>query len=116
WIRRWADIGPANRFVSRSGYGFSSSTPFDNQGSVPPSTVLTNILSYVTGGTTSGLMSVSWTWATFNILRADGTSIAVPASSAFSACPTPVLGQVAGGTLGARTIWVRIAYVKNGLI
>jgi len=50
--------------------------------------------------------------------RPDGSTLALPFSNNVGAYPSvkPTLAQVAGGALGARTRYVRIAYVKSGFL
>jgi hypothetical protein len=56
---------------------------------------------------------IKYTWAAQNILRADGSTLAVPASSSLTVPAAPTLSQVAGGALAARTRFVRIALIKD---
>jgi len=91
--------------------GSSISTPYNNQGSIPPITSPLSFFSYAAGGVTSH-MWVSWGWNATTVYRADGTSISVPAAPAAPAAPT--LTDVAGGALGARTDFVRICLQKGG--
>ncbi len=69
--------------------------------------------SYNAGGPSSGAMWIRWTWSQHTRYRNDESSFVVAASSAASAPAAPTLGQVAGGALGARTRYVRVAYVKE---
>jgi len=68
---------------------------------------------YASGGPSSGTMWIRWTWIAHIRYRNDETSFSVAASSSASAPAAPTLGQVAGGALGARTRYVRVAYVKE---
>lgn len=90
--------------------GSSISTGYNNQGSMPPTAVLANFFTYASAGP-SLHMWLSWGWNATAITRADGSTLNIPAAPAAPAAPT--LSQVAGGALGARTRWARIAYVKS---
>jgi hypothetical protein len=93
-----------------------SSSAYNPQGSIAPIPSGLSILSYNSGGPASGKMWVAFSWSAFTLNRSDGTSISVPASSSLAAPPSPTLSQVAGGALGARTLFARIGYVKNNMI
>lgn len=69
--------------------------------------------SYNTGGPGSpaGKGWASFGWSSDTMRRPDGTTVTVPAAPAAPAAPT--LSEVAGGVLGARTRFARIAYVKT---
>ena len=69
--------------------------------------------SYSAGGPSSGAMWIRWTWTAHDRYRNDESMITVAASSAATAPAAPTLGQVAGGALGGRTRYVRVAYVKE---
>lgn len=86
------------------------------QGSISPTPIDINPMSYVAGGPSSGNMWISWSWGSFTIYRSDGTTISVSASSALPTPPSPTLSQVAGGALAGRTRFVRIGYIKNAMI
>ncbi len=95
------------------------STPHNNQGSLLPIAVpgpgnqLLTFNKYANSNAASA--QLVWSWAAFTLYRPDGTTISVPANtSMISNPPSPVLGQQAGGALGARTYFVRISYIKNG--
>jgi hypothetical protein len=93
------------------------STAINRQGSIIPTPVDQNLFSYNAGGATSpAAMWIAWTWTTITIYMPDGTTIVIAASTSLPAPPTPTLSQVAGGSLAARTRFVRIGYTKNGLI
>lgn len=104
-------------FVVKLIDGSSISTPYNNQGSIPPYVTPTSPLTYAgVFSTNAGESTISWTWPAFTLYRPDGSNVSVPASSSFAAAPTPTLSQVPGGGIGATTYYVRLAYVKNGLI
>jgi hypothetical protein len=84
--------------------------------STPATPVDAAQFAYNANGPANGKMWICWTWSAFTIYKSDGTTITVPASSALPAPPTPSLSQVAGGALGARTLFARIGYVKNNMI
>lgn len=69
-------------------------------------------LTYDSGGATTGHMWLSWAWLSSTMYRPDGTSFTITGSGGIPPI-TPSLSQVAGGALGARTRWVRIALVKD---
>lgn len=93
-----------------------SSTPLGPQGSIIPAPTELSLFIYNAGGPAFFKMWIAWTWAAFTIYKPDGTTIAVPASSAIAAPPAASLSQVAGGGLSARTRFARVGYVKNGLV
>lgn len=93
-----------------------SSTAFAPQGSVLPAPSERNAFSYNSGGPATGKMWLAWTWTGFQIGTPAGGTINVPASSTLPAPPSPTVSQVAGGPAGARTLFVRIGYVKNLMI
>jgi hypothetical protein len=67
--------------------------------------------------TTAALASlVDFTWSTFNIQRQDGSVITLPPSTSLAVPGTPSISQVSGGSLAARTRYVRIALMRNGTI
>lgn len=84
------------------------------QGSVPPVNTTDSPFSYAsTCVNNSGRGQVTWSWTAFTVYRADGSTIAVPASSAAAVPAAPTVGQVAGGALGARNRRWRVALVKD---
>jgi len=93
----------------------STSTGDNPQGSIPPSAIGANFITGSGGGAVNNEMWIALSWPTKTIYRVDGSSVAIPSSTA--AAPTPTLSQMAGGALGARTYFVRIAYGKgdNGM-
>jgi len=80
-----------------------------------PSNVNSGTWAYNSGGAVSPHMWISWNWITFTMWRSDGTTISVLGSGSIPS-PAVSLSQVAGGALGARTRFVRIALVKDGLL
>lgn len=93
-----------------------SSSAMTRQGSIVPASTTGNLLSYASGGPGGGSMWIAWSWAGFTIRNPDGTTISVGASSSLATPPSPTLTQVSLGSLGARTVFARIGYMKNGLI
>jgi hypothetical protein len=111
WIRRWNDLIPASEGILRDGFRGLSSSALNGQGSTIPYGVPPNVLTSRWGGIGAGQMWIAFKWSTFNLIRADGSTLAVPAPPA--ALPGPFLGDVAGGTRGALTLYARIGLVKN---
>ncbi len=94
--------------------GSSISTPYNNQGSIVPTPGDGTIFSYTAGGTTTGHMfAVISTSADYTLRFADGSAITAKATNAYDRPAAPTLSQVAGGALGARNYWVRVAFVKK---
>ena len=86
----------------------------NNQGSMPPLAATDSPFTYAsTCINNSGRGQITWSWSAFTIYRADGSTIAVPASSAGAVPAAPTVGQVAGGALGARNRNWRVALVKD---
>lgn len=69
--------------------------------------------SFVSFGPSSGAMGIRETWVEIKRFLDNIGEITVAASSAASAPSAPTLGEVSGGALGARTRYVRVAYVKE---
>jgi hypothetical protein len=93
-----------------------TTTPFNGQGNLPATSFPSALFSVKMRSdtfVTNSRAVIKFTWAAQNILRADGSTLAIPASSSLTVLAAPILGQVAGGTLGARTRFVRIALVKD---
>jgi hypothetical protein len=61
-----------------------------------------------------GASIVDFGWSAFDILRQDGSVITIPASTSLAVAAAPTLSQVAGGSLAARTLYARIALIRNG--
>jgi hypothetical protein len=93
-----------------------SSSAIKGQGSVVPTVMANQILSYAAGGPSSSAMWIAFSWSAFTLRLPDGTTISVPASSSLPTPATPSLSQVAAGSLGGRTLFARIGLVKNGMI
>jgi hypothetical protein len=70
-----------------------------------------SMFSWKSGGLATGQMWLSFGWGAQTAYNPDGTTVAIAAPPA--APPNPVLSQVAGGALAARTRWVRIAYTRS---
>jgi hypothetical protein len=73
------------------------------------SSQLGTFFSYAAGGPATGQMWISFGWTSDTISLPDGSTTTIPAPPAAPAAPT--LSQVAGGALGARTLYARLAYV-----
>jgi hypothetical protein len=93
-----------------------TSAAHNPQGSFLPASMLVNPFSYAAGGLATNRMWVAFTWNAFTLFRPDGTSLSVVASSALATAPLPIWNQVSGGPAGARTLYARIAYIKNNVI
>ena len=86
---------------------------FNAQGTMLPVPADGTIFSYATGGGTTGHMfAVVSTAVTYGLRRPDKSVLNAPATNAYDRPAAPTLSQVAGGALGARTLFVRVAYVK----
>jgi hypothetical protein len=97
----------------------SLSTPFKNQASMIPEPIILSPFTINMGGDGTGAsasMWAEWSWAAFTIYFADGSTVSVPSNTGLSAPAAPTLAQVAGGALGARAYFVRVGYVKNGVV
>src|SRR5437867_7392282 len=96
----------------------TKSDAYNAQGSIPPIAQTIGLLAYAGGsGAQANTSFVAWSWAAHTLYRPDGSPLAVVASSNSALQPAaPTLSQVGGGTLGARTRFVRIGYVKDGNI
>ncbi len=88
-------------------------TPCNTQGSVNPTTIGggLSMFSWKSGGLNAGQMWISLTWSATTAYRPDMSNVAIPAPPAAPSAPT--LSQVAGGALGARTRFARIAYARS---
>jgi hypothetical protein len=92
----------------------NTSEMFNAQGTILPVPADASIFSYAVGGGTTGHMfAVLSTSATYGLRRPDGSVLNAPATNAYTRPAAPTLAQVAGGALGARTLFVRVAYVKK---
>jgi hypothetical protein len=113
---------PLTRWVPQSAHapfdGMAATSSWQNPQASTPVTLSSNspITSTTICPSVSGRGQIRWTWSAFTIYRADGSTIAVAASSAMTKPGTPTLGQVAGGALGARTRWVRVALCKDAMM
>lgn len=89
------------------------STAFNDQGAFLPfvSPNPGTFFSYASGGPASGQMWISFDWSSSTLYRPDGTTATIPAPPAAPSAPT--LSQVAGGALGARTRYAKIAYLQT---
>jgi hypothetical protein len=89
------------------------STAFNDQGAFLPfvSPNPGTFFSYASGGPAGAQMWISFDWSSSTLYRPDGTTLTVPAPPAAPSAPT--LSQVAGGVLGARTRYAKIAYLKT---
>lgn len=112
-ITRWRPLSTHAPFDGMS----QTSSWQQPQASIQPTTMDNNTLHHAEGGPATGKMFVTFTWGSgFTLYLPDGSSIAVPASPLGSNPGAPTLSQVAGGALGARTYFVRYAYVKDGML
>ncbi len=98
------------------GQGISS--VMNPQGSVPPVAIASSPLNYETNddGLTPGTAYIRFTWNVFVLKRSDQTDLNVAASSALALPAAPTLSQVAGGALGARTRYARVALVREKMM
>ncbi len=95
----------------------STSTSLNGQGSVLPVPGTASPFSYSSGdGSATFTPYIRWTWSAITLYRPDGSTISIPASSSYATPGTPTLGTTAGGSKGSRTYYVRVAYVKDGLL
>ena len=92
------------------------SDAFRNQGSMLPASMSNQPFSYTSGGIAAGRMWIAFSWGGITLYRPDYTTVSIPASSSYATAPSPTVSQVAAGALGARTLFVRIAYMKNNVI
>ena len=100
--------------ASQSDGSTKVSDAHNNQGSMPPLAATDTPFTYASSCVNnSGRGQITWSWSAFTIYRADGSTIAVPASSAGAVPAAPTVGQVAGGALGARNRNWRVALVKD---
>jgi hypothetical protein len=112
----WDDYRFALRATDATG-GTNVSDALRLQGSILPAPVGLNLFTYNSGGPAAGKMWIAWTWGAFSIPLPDGTTIAVGSSTTLLPTPpSPTLSQVVSGALGGRTRFVRIGYIKNGMI
>ena len=91
-----------------------TSPTLHEQGSMLPYVSPSNFLSYATGGPAAGQMWISFGWTSQSLNLPDQSTLTIPAPPAAPAAPT--LGQVAGGALGARTRWAKVAYHATDVI
>lgn len=91
----------------------SQSTLLNNQGSINPTVTVAGPYTLTTGGPSTGAMFARATWTAHDKYRPDGSSYTIPASTSLATPPIPTLTSPAGGSLGSRNRYVRIAYVKN---
>lgn len=83
----------------------------------PWGTSPTGIIQYSTATDAGGGASIiDIDWSAFTLQRQDGNTISVPASTSLALAAAPTLSQVAGGSLAARTRFVRIALIRNGMM
>jgi hypothetical protein len=92
------------------------STDINPQGSIPP-VAADAFFTHAEGGVTTngnGMWIALAGCFSQTLTRPDGSTFVIGAAPAGAGAP--VLSQVAGGSAGARTYFVRTAYVKNGCI
>lgn len=89
------------------------STAFNNQGSLLTfvSPLAGTFFSYATGGPAGPQMWISFGWTTQSLYLPDGSTATVPNPPAAPAAPTT--GTTVLGALGARTLYVKVAYCKT---
>ncbi|HLZ46575.1 MAG TPA: hypothetical protein VKQ05_12950 [Gemmatimonadales bacterium] len=88
------------------------STGYNTQVSmVPFVNGLNGLFTWATGGPSSGQMWLSFTWSATTLTRADQSTLSLAAPP--SALAAPSVTTFAGGALGARTLFARIAYVRS---
>lgn len=102
------DDGQFSLRATQSDGSTQTSDALNLQGSLLPFVSPSSFFSYADGGPATGQMWISFGWSAGSFNLPDGTTRAIAAAPAAPSAPT--LGQVAGGALGARTRWVRIAY------
>jgi hypothetical protein len=94
------------------------SSDLNTQGSVVPQAYSNTPFTALSYDDTLGVGSGSKvSWVAFTVYNPDGTTISIPASTDSTqkaTVPTPTLSTVAGGTKGARTYFVRIAFLIDG--
>jgi hypothetical protein len=76
-----------------------------------PTAVITYSAKTDSGG---GASIIDFQWSSFQIERQDGSIITIPISSSLAVAAAPTLSQVSGGSLAARTLYARIALIRNG--
>jgi len=65
-------------------------------------------------GVTAGLGFISFDWASQTLRYPDGSTVTIPAGSSMPKPAAPTLTATGGGAQGARTVFVRVAYMKDG--
>jgi len=105
--------GPA-AFVQKTIDGSSISTGYNTQGSILPIPFGASLFTGSWGGIGTGQMFVAFSWASQTLRKPDGSTLTLPAPPAALSLVTGDLGQVAGGTRGATTLFVRRGLVKDG--
>jgi len=111
-------------FVLKTIDGSSISTPYNTQGSTLPTPISSLKAIWDSRGQATGHMWATFRWGvigtpgSLTMYRPDQSTITIPGSSDTAIIPgfVPSLSQVAGGSLGARTRYVRIGLVKDGII
>lgn len=119
WIRAVDTSGNRQAWTSLGTFSETGvSTVLNTQASTIPATVTNGPFSYTSADDSgaAGSSHISWTWVATTIYRSDNSSVAVAASSSNPVPGSPSLSQVAGGSKGARTSFVRIALMKDGLL
>src|SRR5579859_498030 len=87
------------------------STPYNDQVSmVPFVNGLSGLIAWASGGPSSGQMWLSFTWPSLTIQRADLSLLNLTPPSVLAA---PSTGTVVSGSLGARSLYARIAYIRS---
>lgn len=89
-----------------------TSTAHNPQGAILPVPFGGSLFTGAWGGIGAGQMFVAFSWAAQTLRLPDGSTISMPVPPAPLSAPT--LGQTAGGTRGALTLFARIGLVKDG--
>src|SRR6266566_1479027 len=92
------------------------STPYNNQASLLPVPFGAALFTGAWGGIGAGQMFVAFSWSSQTLVRPDTSTLSLPAPPAALSLVGGDLGQVAGGTRGATTLWARRGLVKDGHI
>src|SRR6266566_3252830 len=92
------------------------STPYNNQASLLPVPFAAALFTGAWGGIGAGQMFVAFSWSSQTLVRPDTSTLSLPAPPAALSLAAGDLGQQAGGTRGATTLWARRGLVKDGHI
>jgi hypothetical protein len=92
-----------------------TSTALNKQGNIPAIVMAAGPLAF-SSRSPAGLSIVQMSWSAFTITRGDGSVVSVPANTSQPAPAAPTVSSVAGGALAARTLFFRVALVKDNMI